>query len=163
MAPQEEVYKETRSAHMPCYVRDVHLWLTSFVSGPRRLLSTLIPALLPLAPMLLNEHLSTLMVNLEEVLLDQKAQSQVGTSGLGVKNDVPEKDEVQPVSSKKLPTIVLVPQTGTTFMSNLRFQTFLFPQGNLLPPGIVFKHFLFVDNDCAEILPQRTLLYKSHQ
>lgn len=82
---------------------------------------------------------------------------------MGVKNDVNEKDELQPVSAKRLPTIVLEPQTGKTFMSNLRFQTFLFPQGNLLPPGIVLKHFLFVDNDCVEIVPQRTLLYKSHQ
>ena len=122
-----------------------------------------IPTLLSLAPMLSNEYLSTWMVDLEEVLLDQKAWNQGETSGLGVKNNVSKKDEVQPVSSKRLPTIVPQPQRRKTFMTDLRFQTFLFPQGNLLPPGIVLKHFLFANNYCVELLPQRTLLYKSHQ
>lgn len=66
-----------------------------------------------------------------------------------------EKDGVQPFSSKRLPTSVLEPQRGKFFsVPNLWFQPFLFPQGNLLPPGIAIKYFLFSKNYCVEILPQ---------
>lgn len=46
--------------------------------------------------------------------------SRMGTRGLGVKNNVSEKDLVPPVSSKSLATIVLEPPRRKTFMSNLR-------------------------------------------
>lgn len=45
---------------------------------------------------------------------------QMGTSGLGVKNNASEKDGVQPVGSKSLPTTVLESQRRQTFLSNLR-------------------------------------------
>lgn len=58
--------------------------------------------------------------------------SQMGSRELGAKNNISEKDEVPPVSSKSLPTVVLEPQRRKTFMPNLRSQPFLFPQGRVI-------------------------------
>lgn len=83
--------------------------------------------------------------------------SRMGTRGLGVKNNVSEKDQVPPVSSKSLATIVLEPPRRKTFMSSLRSHY------SCSHGGRVIKHFLFAKNYCVEILSQRSLLYKNHQ
>lgn len=44
----------------------------------------------------------------------------MGTSGLGVRNNVSGKDEVQSVHLKGLPTIALGPQRGKTSVSSRR-------------------------------------------
>lgn len=71
----------------------------------------------------------------------------IGDKWARVKNNGSEKDEAQLVSSKSLLTIVLEPQIGKTFTSNLRLQPFLFQQGELsniffLLKSTVWKYYL---------------------
>lgn len=76
---------------------------------------------------------STYKVDMVEVsVFGADSLSQMGSRELGATNNFSEQDEVPPVTSKSLPTIVLEPQRRMTFMPNLRSQPFLFPRGRVI-------------------------------
>lgn len=89
-------------------------------------------------------------------VLGKDSGSQTGISGLGVKNNVSEKDEVQPVRTKSANNC-----SWATEREDLDVQPWV--PGTLVPTRDSHHTFLSAKNDRVEMSPQRTLVYKNQQ